>query len=64
MAVKKRHTSGAGDIDLANEVKKKAGRAILPPNKVFRDKNKYTRKQKHKRSDYQDGSGNHSFFIY
>lgn len=57
-------TSSEGGARLAKEVRKKAGRAILPPGRVFRDKNKYTRKQKHKRSDYQDGSGNHSFFIY
>ena len=64
MAKNVHRSSEAGNAQLAVEVHKKAGRAILPPNKVFRDKKKYTRKQKHKRGDYQDGSGNHSFFIY
>jgi len=42
------------DKDLIKGVHKTAGRAILPPNRVFKDKKKYNRKQKHKGKPYNE----------
>ena len=42
--------------DLASEVRKKAGRLDTPPPIIFRDKSKYTRKQKYRRTYVNDDS--------
>lgn len=45
---------GKRSEDTLKGVHKKAGRAILPPNIVFKDKKKYTRKLKYKGKQIND----------
>lgn len=47
--------------DLLERIKKQAGRLDTPPPKVFRDKSKYTRKKKYRRTFINDDS--HSGFF-
>ena len=49
--------------EMVKRIHRRAGRAALPPNKVFRDKAKYSRKVKHRKSGYPEGFGGRSFFL-
>ncbi|MBN1648160.1 MAG: hypothetical protein JW874_09020 [Spirochaetales bacterium] len=50
--------------DLLDRLKKQAGRLDTPAPKVFRDKSRYTRKQKHRRTFIHDDSSLRCFFCY
>ena len=48
--------------DLLDKIRKQAGRLDTPAPKVFRDKSKYTRKQKHRRAIIHDDSSLRFFY--
>ncbi len=47
---------------LLDKIKKQAGRLDTPAPKVFRDKSRYTRKQKHRRTIINDDSSLRFFY--